>query len=212
MTSFLSAFSCSAVLALAAALSVSPAPQGGDDPSKAMAISYQLQTSGDFAGAGRALRPLIEAQPKAYFPRLRQGYMFLLAADYTNAADSYRAAAALEAAAVEPLLGLQQTLLAAERFDDAEKVGREVLQRDPKSYLGLSRQAWTLYKRGNCAAAADLYQKVLALYPGDADMLSGLGYAQLGLGKKTQAEASFKAVLGNVPGHVSATTGLTYCK
>ena len=50
------------------------------------------------------------------------------------------------------------------------------------------------------------------LYPGDADMLSGLGYAQLWLGKKSQAEALFREVLARVPGHISATTGLTYCK
>ncbi|GAB4138616.1 MAG: hypothetical protein Fur0037_04450 [Planctomycetota bacterium] len=187
-------------------------PRPRPDPEKAMELSYALQTAGDFAGAARALLPLIDSKPKAYFPRLRAGYLFLVAKDYDKAAEFYRAACSLESAAVEPLLGLQQTYLAMERYDDADKVGREILQRDSKNYLGLSRQAWALYQRGNCSAAADLYQKVLALYPGDPDMMAGLGYAQLGLGKKSKAEECFRTVLENVPGHASATAGLAYCK
>ena len=200
-------------LVLAGALALGgPQGKGEEAAAKALTASYQLQAIADYGGAIQLMRPLVDASPKAYFLRLRLAYLFLQKGEYQNSADSYRAAAQLEPAAVEPLLGQQQALMALERYDDAEKVGRELLQRDPRNYLGLSRQAWIQFKRESYAASADLYQQVLALYPGDVEMLSGLGYAQVWLGKKSTAEATFRKVLANVPGHLSATTGLTYCK
>lgn len=201
-----------ASLLLVGLLTMTPQGKGEEAAARSLTVSYQLQANADYAGAIQILRSLVDASPKSYFPRLRLAYLHLVKCEYQNSADAYRVAAQLEPAAVEPLLGQQQALMALERYDEAEKVGREILQRDPKNYTGLSRQAWIQFKRESYAASADLYQQVLALYPSDVEMLSGLGYAQLWLGKKGTAEATFKKALANVPGHQGATAGLTYCK
>lgn len=209
MTHPLLSFASASLLLLAFA---APSPQGKGDDGKNLAGSYQVQASADYTTAIQLMRPLVEAQPKNYFLRLRLAYLQLLKGDYGAAAETYRAAAGLEPASLEALLGAQQSLIAAERWDDAEKAGREVLAKDNKNYLGLSRQAWTLFQKKSYAASCEMYRQVLVLYPGDIDMQLGLGYAQLWLGKKGDAEATFKKVLAEVPGHASATQGLGYCK
>lgn len=204
--------SVTSILLVGLLATTGPQGKGEEAAARSLTTSYQLQANADYAGAIQILRSLVDSSPKAYFPRLRLAYLHLLKCEYQNSADAYRAAALLEPAAVEPLLGQQQALMALEHFDDAEKVGREILQRDPKNYTGLSRQAWIQFKRESYAAAADLYQQVLVLYPSDVEMLAGLGYAQLWLGKKSTAEATFRKALAFVPGHAGATAGLTYCK
>lgn len=190
------------------------APQGktNQDPKVMLAGSYQLQSSGDWAGAIHVMRDLVKDAPKSYFLRLRLAWLQLQKGEFEESVASYRSASQLEANAVEPLLGLQQALIAWEKYDEAEKVGRNVLRLDPNSYLGLSRQAFVNFKRQSYAASVELYLKVLELYPSDTEMLSGLGYAQLWLGKKSAAEATFQRLLANVPGHAGATEGLKYCK
>lgn len=189
-------------------LPLSAHAQSDTGPGGLLAESYSLQAAGQFAGAARAMRTAADAAPKNYFLRLRLAYLQLLAADYAGAADSYSRAAVLAPHAVEPLLGRQQALVAAAMWDQAEKVGREILTRDPKNYLGSSRLAWTLYRRGDFAGAGEMYTRVLDLCPGDIEMRSGLGYALLGAGKKAAAAAVFKEILEMVPGHAGASAGL----
>ncbi|MBI3819664.1 MAG: tetratricopeptide repeat protein [Planctomycetes bacterium] len=184
-----------------------------EDPvTKALSDSYKLQNANDYIGALRCMKTVFDSNPKLYFPRLRIAYLELLANDYAAAAESYKAAALAETNAVEPILGLQLALVSQEKYDDAEKAGRDALARDPKNYYGMSRLAWTYYKRNNFVAAVELYQKVLALYPSDADMRSGLGYSHLALGKKVVAEGCFRDALAIYPSHAGATAGLGYCK
>lgn len=194
------------VFALAAVAVGQPADNGGGGDE--LSQSYRQEASGDYVSAARTMRGVADAQSRKYFLRLRLAYLQLMAGLYGDAAENYRLAATLEPAAVEPLLGVQQALLALERFDLAEKVGREVFGKDPKNYLGLSRLAWAQYRMGDFKAAADSYQKVLTLYPGDVDMRAGLGHSLLGQGKKNEAADVFRDVLAMVPGHQSATMGM----
>ncbi len=174
--------------------------------------SYRMQAEGDWVGAQAAMREAADAAPRSYFARLRLAYLQLLSVDYAAAADSYRAAANLEPGAVEPLLGQQQALIALERWDAAERAGKDLTAKDPKSYVGLSRLAWTYRGKGDFRTATDLYLKLLALYPGDAEMRVGLGYALLGQGKRVEALAAFREVLAMVPGHADAEAGREACK
>lgn len=173
--------------------------------------SYRLQAAGDYAGAASAMREAVESTSRSYFPRLRLAYLQLMSADYAAAAESYRLAALMEPNAVEPLLGQQQCLMALERWDQAEAVGKDLWGKDPKNYLGLSRLAWTQRCRGDFKTAVETYRRVLALYPGDVDMRLGLGFSLLGAGKKTDASATFREVLAMVPGHKDAVAGLKGC-
>ncbi len=197
------------LLAASAAIATTGAVYPADPPPSPLSESYRLQTEGDFVGAQAAMLEVVEKAPRAYFPRLRLAWLQLLSVDYAAAAESYARAAALEPAAVEPLIGQQQALIALEKWDAAEKAGRDLLAKDPKNYLGISRLAWTLRMKRDFKAAAELYQRLLALYPSDAEMRIGLGYALLGAGKRHEAAEAFRAALAMVPGHADAEAGLT---
>lgn len=188
-----------------------PAQEKKDDAAL-LAETYGLEAKLDYPAAARVMKRVADAAPKSYFPQLRVGWLEACAGDYAKAGEAYAAAAALEPGAVEPLLGLQQALVVLERWDQAEKAGRDLLVRDPKSYAGLSRLAWTLYKKKDFKNAAETYGKVLALYPGDVEMRSGLAYAELALSRISDAAAHFRECLAMVPGHAGATNGLALCK
>lgn len=189
---------------------VAPSQSGATmDP---LADSYAREAKGDAKGAAAAMKIAADVTPQSYFARLRLAYLLLHSKDASAAVESYRIAATLAPAAVEPLLGEQQALVSLARFDEAEKTGLAIVERDPKSYLGLSRLAWTQYSLKKYAAALQTYQSVLDLYPADAEMRAGIGYSLLALGKKTDAAAAFSAVLATMPGHKGATDGLALCK
>jgi tetratricopeptide (TPR) repeat protein len=203
------------ILLVSAALACSslsrPAVVRGGDAADPLAETYKLASAGDTSGAIAAAKRAVQADPKAYFPRVRLAWLSL-ATDPAASADAYHQAALLEPNAVEPLLGEQQCLIALERWEQAEKIGREVVRRDPQSYLGLSRLAWTLYKHGDAKGAAGLYAKVVALYPGDVDMRVGLGASLLAQGQRVDAAAAYNAALAMYPGHAIALQGIAACK
>ena len=112
-----------------------------------LADSYKLHAAGNLAGAIRFMKSAVEYSPRDYFPRLRLGYLQILAGDYAGAADSYSEAAELNPNAIEPKLGQQQAFVALAKYDEAERVGRAALKINPKNYLASSRLAWSLVQR-----------------------------------------------------------------
>jgi tetratricopeptide (TPR) repeat protein len=208
---WIKASAIAAALAVGAAyLGVTPASAAG--PTDALSVSFQLEAAGNLAGALRSSREAADKDPKHYFARLRVAFLELSLKDYEAAERDYARAAGLAPEAVEPLLGRQQALLALARYKDAEAVGRAVIARDPNSYLGNSRLAWALFNLKRYDAAAKFYAAVLALYPGDLEMLTGLGYAQLRGGRKREAAESFRGVLSIVKNHPRARQGLAACR
>jgi tetratricopeptide (TPR) repeat protein len=201
-------FAPASIAAFVLGLVVLASEARSDSPSSALAESYRLHSSGDVAGAVRAMTQVVAEQPRQYFPRLRLAYLQFMAADYSAAAQNYAQAVELKPSAVEAVLGEQQALLAAGRYAEAEPLARQVLKEDPKSYLGNSRLAWTLYNLKRFDEAAAQYTIVLAMYPSDIEMRIGLGYSQLGGGHKAEASKTFREVLEMVPDNKSAVAGL----
>ena len=75
-----------------------------------------------------------------------------------------------------------------------------------------SRLAYSLYSAGKHAEARMVYAELVVAYPADADMRTGLGWAQLKLGDKAAAARSFGEVLHLVPDHASAKEGMDALK
>lgn len=182
------------------------------EPSSALSDSFALEARGDLRGALRAGATAADERPERYFPRLRVAFLELSLKDYAAAARDYARAAALAPKAIEPLLGQQQALVLLARYKDAEPLGRELLNRDPHSYLASSRHAWTLYNLKRYDAAARLYFEILTLYPGDVEMMVGLGYSQLYAGRKRDAAQTFRQILDMVPRQPRALSGLAACR
>jgi tetratricopeptide (TPR) repeat protein len=174
--------------------------------------SFALESRGLVAEALQASREAAEQSPSRYFPRLRSAYLELRLKHFSAAAEDYSRAAALAPRAIEPLLGRQQALVELGKFGEAEAVGRAVLARDADNYLGASRLAWTLFSLKRYEEAAKLYGRLLTLYPGDLEMMTGLGYAELRAGRKREAAEAFRSVLAIVSGHARAREGLSLCR
>ncbi|HEV8548055.1 MAG TPA: tetratricopeptide repeat protein [Polyangiaceae bacterium] len=158
------------------------------------------------------VRPARSEPEPGYFKLLYRAYGELLAKDYAAAAADYGRAAKLLPRSIEALLGEQQALLALGRFADAEPVARAILERDADNYLATSRLAWTLFNLKRYKEAADVYTSVLELYPGDLEMMVGLGYSELRAGRKPAAAVAFRTALAISPKHPRARTGLAQCR
>jgi tetratricopeptide (TPR) repeat protein len=197
-------------------LALGPALHGATaaaaEPAEPPSDSFALEAKGDLEGALRASTRAAEANPKRYFFRLRVAYLELLLKDYAAAAKDYRRAAELAPRSIEPLLGEQQALIALGSFVPAEPIGREILARDADNYLATTRLAWTLFNLKRFGEAAKLYARVLTLYPGDLEMMLGLGFSLLKSGRKPQAAEVFRAVLSISPEHLRAREGLAACR
>ena len=174
--------------------------------------SYELEAARQYGPALDALARMPDAEKKTYVWQLRTGWLSYLAGQYDPAIAAYRKAVALAPDAVEPRLGLMLPLMAQRRWKDAEVAGREVLRRDPGSYLGQSRLAFALYNLGRYPEAEAMYRKVLAAYPSDVEMRAGLGWSLLKQGKREAAVAAFKDVLRVSPRQASALAGMAAAK
>jgi Tfp pilus assembly protein PilF len=180
----------------------------GADVSDQYQRSYEQEATGAYRTALSTLDGVTSAEKGAYTYKLRRAWLLYLDGQHDLSIQAYDQAVAAEPGAIEPLLGKMLPLLAARRWADAEKVGQEVLKRDPKSYLGRSRTAWAAYNLGRNTDAEALYRGLVQDYPSDVDMRAGLGWSLLGLGRKAEAAQAFEAVLRVAPKHPTAADGL----
>lgn len=180
----------------------------GADVSDLYQRSYEQEATGAYRTALSTLDGVPSGEKGAYTYKLRRAWLLYLDGQLDGSIQAYDQAVAAEPGAIEPLLGKMLPLLAARRWADAERVGQQVLTKDPKSYLGRSRTAWATYNLGRNAEAEALYRGLVHDYPSDVDMRAGWGWSLLGLGRKDEAAKAFEAVLRVAPKHGTAGEGL----
>lgn len=191
-------------IALGAWLWLTPALAGDPDVYQR---SYEQEALGAYAAAVQTLSGLSSRETSSYTAELRRAWLQYLSGQYDASISAYDRATRLHPDAIEPRLGKLLPLLALRRWADAERLGREILKDDPRSYLARSRTAWATYNLGRYADAEKLYREVLADYPSDVEMRAGLGWALLSQGDKAAAAREFDAVLRVSPQHASAKSG-----
>ncbi|GHH46547.1 type IV pilus biogenesis/stability protein PilW [[Pseudomonas] boreopolis] len=77
--------------------------------------------------------------------------------------------------ALQERLGLAVNRLQTGEYDDAERLARDVLKRDPKSVDAYTVLAVVASQRGDGQAAGDYYRKTTELAPGQGDVLNNYG-------------------------------------
>jgi tetratricopeptide (TPR) repeat protein len=157
--------------------------------------SYALEAQGDNRGALEALEALPAAERAGYLYALRHGWLLYLAGRYDDAVTAYRAAGAASPNAIEAPLGELLPLMALRRWQDAETRARAILRTDPANYLATRRLALIQYNLGRFDAALQSYRAVADRYPGDLEMLTGIGWCELRRGHRDDALTAFRAVL-----------------
>ena len=83
----------------------------------------------------------------------------------------------------------------ANRFDEAEKIYRQLRVADPKNYDVLHLSGLVAYQQGRFADAVALYQRALKRQPASATCLMHLGLAGTALGDFVGAERHLRAAL-----------------
>jgi tetratricopeptide (TPR) repeat protein len=170
--------------------------------------SYNEEAKGNYGEAILILGRAERAGDNSYLLHLRFGWLQYLSGKYPESANSYRKAILKDKNSIEAKLGLMLPLMAQGRWADAEKVGEEIVAVDKLSYLGNSRLAYIYYNLKLYKDAESYYRKVLTYYPGDVEMMAGLGWSLMKQGKKEAAEKSFAEVLRYAPNHVSANAAM----
>lgn len=170
--------------------------------------SYALEARGDARGALTALDGLSEADRRGYVATLRRAWLLYSAGRHDEAVAAYRAAAEVSPSAIEPRVGELLPLLALRRWREAEQRAQEVLRMDADNYLATRRLALALYGLGRFDRAQEAYERVLARYPGDLEMLSGVGWCELQRGRRDAAATAFRSVLAVSPDDAGAAAGL----
>lgn len=171
--------------------------------------SYALEAQGNSREALTTLESLPEDARRSYIYTLRRAWLLYLVGRFDDSAAAYQQAAAASPNAVEPRVGGLLPLMAQRRWQDAERLARDVLRMDADNYLASRRLALVLYNLGRFDAAKEAYEQVLARYPGDLEMLTGVGWCELRRGHRDEAAQAFRGVLAVSPDDANATAGLT---
>ncbi len=183
-----------------------------DGPSRAATLyreSYHLEASRDFSGALSRMKEIASRGDRSYFAVARTAWLAHISGDFAAAENAYREAAVLAPKALEPKLGLTLPLLASKKWRDLERACRDVLAADPNHATARARLAHALYMQGNYPDAASLYRRLIEEYPGELDHQTGLAWANLRMGKRAEARATFSAVLAVSPDNANAKQGLS---
>ena len=173
-----------------------------------MNASYAAEASHDVRGAIASLKRIEATAGHSYLFNLRMGWLNYLRGDWAASIRYYRAAAAQEPEAIEPLQGLLLPLSAQRSTGEEFDAHAEILRLDPNNYKSLMRVGWLHYQSAQYIQAARFYSRVLRLYPTDTDAMLGLGYCLKKEGDAEGAKRAFRQVLLLSPKNQSALDGL----
>jgi len=123
----------------------------------------------DPAEAAAPLRIAVELLPSQSRPRFLLGVALERSGDLAGAAESFESASHLDASDNEALIHLGGVYLQLKKPADAERKFRTVLEREPKSAVGLRGLALSLDAEGK-PEAVEAYRNYLAADPQDATM------------------------------------------
>jgi tetratricopeptide (TPR) repeat protein len=183
-----------------------PSDQVADDAARtALHHSYLLEQQGSYTEAVNCLAAL----PKSYLVSYRLGWLYYLQTDYAASSVHYREAMKISPASIEAKLGYTLPLLAQRRYDEVEKVARQVLKLDGNHYLGSMRLAYALRMQHEYAQADAVLTRLLRFYPTDVGLLVEHGLVLQARQQPHAARQVFETVLTLDPTNTVARAQLT---
>ena len=180
----------------------------GEQISQAYYKSYNYEKSGNYRDAIKSLQLVYSEYSKAYGVNNRLGYLYRLNAQFKNAEAHYKQAAAALPDALTPKLGLMYVYLQAQKYDDANKIGYQILSIDYYNYYGNLRLAYVLRQIDKLELAEKVLIKMLTRYPSDVLFLSELGLLKYQQKVYDRASAIMQEVLILDPENVDARSVL----
>ncbi|MBX7224714.1 MAG: tetratricopeptide repeat protein [Chitinophagales bacterium] len=176
----------------------------------AFSNSYSHETQGKYVDALTDLKTVYSAT--SYECNLRYGWLYYLQGKNTESISYYQKAIDLMPAAVEPLWGLVNPLLAAEKWSEVEKTYQAILKLDPKNSTANYRLGLSNYYNKNYVQAKKYFDVVINLYPFDYNGTLMSAWTNYFLGNMSEAKVLFNKVLVITPNDSSALEGLGLIK
>ena len=174
--------------------------------------SYTNEYKGNYEAAYKNMEVLLSEKPGDYLYQYRAGWLSYMAGKFNNSVGHYTKASVADSASLEPRLGQLKPLLALGKFREVETVCKSILQLDPKNYTGRTTLAYSLYVSGDFPSALKYYTEVLKEFPTDLEMLLGVGWSNLKMGKKDKALEAFLRAERLSPWNERVLEGLKYSK
>lgn len=168
--------------------------------------SYELSEKNDYKGAISAMKEAYDAS--SYFINVRLGWLCYLAALQTESAGYYKIASDLKPNAVEPKFGCATPADVLGNKNDLKTQYDLIITMDPHNTLAHYKLGALEYGKKEYQSALTHFEKIVSLYPCDADGLLMLGWTNYQLGKTTEARVLFNKVLCVSPNNASALQGL----
>lgn len=169
--------------------------------------SYEMSEKSDYKGAITALNQAYDAT--SYYVNVRLGWLSYLAGSPVESAKYYKIASELKPDAIEPKFG---SAIAADVLGNKNEVKIDyegILNIDPQNISAHYKLGVLEYGKKEYTSALPHFEKVVKLYPCDADGLIMLGWTNFQLGKTVESATLFNKVLCLSPDNASAIQGLT---
>jgi len=170
--------------------------------------SFGHEVQGNYKAALNNTMKILRKDQKNYVAYLRAGWLSYMLGENEQAVEYYKKAISFSPAAIEPALGITLPYIAMTKWDEAEKYALKVIQLDPANYYANSRLAWIKFSKGQYAEALTYYEKLHNWYPSDLEMLLGLGWTYLKMGKVQKARGYFEHVLKIRQNNIRALQGM----
>ncbi len=168
--------------------------------------SYSLTDAKDYKGAIEALKPVYDKS--SYYTNVRLGWLCYLAGIQNEALNYYKLATELKPKAIEPKLGLANIASVMGNKNDQRVQYDAIIAIDPhNTYVRYQLGLMDYYKK-DYPAAITHFEKIVSLYPTDADGILMLGWSNWQMGKVPESKAFFNKVLWESPDNASALQGL----
>ncbi|HTZ00624.1 MAG TPA: tetratricopeptide repeat protein, partial [Rhodocyclaceae bacterium] len=165
-----------------------------------MAADLQVQEK-DWAGAAKTLKAWQEAQPGSALPAYRLGLLAQAQRKYEPAVAAFEEALAKEPAAIEPLTGLVNALMAEGKPEKALQRINGVIDANPKAALAYVLRGRVQDRQGQRAEAEASLRKAVELAPNLVGSHAELANFFASHGDAKAAVAAVEAGLQALPGN-----------
>ncbi len=176
----------------------------------AFSKSYELENASNYASAIKEVKTVFDTDD--YFCNIRLGWLYYLSKNYTESIKYYDKAISLKPYAIEARFGCIKPLSASENWEKVKAHYLQILKIDPQNTTANYWLGVIYYNRKQYSSAANLFGKVINLYPLDYDSVIMLAWTKLYLGKMGDAKVLFNHALTIRPNDVSAVAGLKLIK
>lgn len=178
----------------------------------ALKDSYTQEYNGNFEASYKLMESLVTEKPNEYLYQYRAGWVAYIGGHFSQSLVHYARAIVIDQSSLEPRVAQLKPLMALGKFREVETTCKSILQLDPKNYIAKSTLAYSLYNSGDFQTALKYYIEVLRDYPSDIEMLLGVGWTQLKLGKKDKSMEAFQKAERINPWNERVLEGLRYSR